>query len=50
LTAAKKRGDGYVIGVHDDPAQTDADAWNTLLAAQAQPTPFMRHEYLAAMH
>jgi predicted N-acyltransferase len=50
LNAAGERGDGYVIGVHDDPAQIDADAWNTLLAAQAQPTPFMRHEYLAAMH
>jgi predicted N-acyltransferase len=50
LTAAGERGDGYVIGVHDDPAQIDADAWNTLLAAQAQPTPFMRHEYLAALH
>jgi predicted N-acyltransferase len=50
LTAAKKRGDGYVIGVHDDPAQIDADAWNALLAAQAQPTPFMRHEYLVALH
>ncbi|MDT7835262.1 GNAT family N-acetyltransferase [Aquabacterium sp. OR-4] len=25
-------------------------AWDTLLAAQAQPTPFMRHAYLAALH
>jgi predicted N-acyltransferase len=49
-TAAVERGDGYVIGVHDNPARIDADAWNTLLAAQAQPTPFMRHEYLAALH
>ncbi len=27
----------------------DAIAWNTLLAAQSHPTPFMRHEYLAAL-
>ena len=42
--------DDYVIGVHDDPAGVDPLAWNTLLAAQAQPTPFMRHEYLQALH
>ena len=40
----------YVIRVHDDVALLDATAWNALLAAQAAPTPFMRHEYLAAMH
>ena len=28
----------------------DAAAWNALLARQAVPTPFMRHEYLAALH
>ncbi|WP_242671213.1 GNAT family N-acetyltransferase [Hylemonella gracilis] len=28
----------------------DAEAWNDLLARQDQPTPFMRHEYLAALH
>ncbi|KQB60805.1 MULTISPECIES: GNAT family N-acetyltransferase [Acidovorax] len=27
----------------------DAAAWNTLLAQQSHPTPFMRHEYLAAL-
>jgi uncharacterized protein len=40
----------YVIRVHGDPAAIDAEAWNTLLATQAAPTPFMRHEYLAALH
>ncbi len=40
----------YRIGVHDDPATIDAGAWNALLAAQAAPTPFMRHEYLQALH
>ena len=27
----------------------DSGAWNTLLAQQSHPTPFMRHEYLAAL-
>jgi len=39
-----------VIRVHDDPAALDATAWNALLDAQPAPTPFMRHEYLAALH
>ncbi|WP_298211199.1 GNAT family N-acetyltransferase [Acidovorax sp.] len=32
------------------PLEVDATAWNTLLAQQNNPTPFMRHEYLAALH
>jgi len=36
--------------VHDNPAALDAAAWNALLEAQAAPTPFLRHEYLAALH
>jgi predicted N-acyltransferase len=40
----------YLIRVHDDPTTIDASAWNALLDAQDAPTPFMRHEYLAAMH
>lgn len=40
----------YVIRVLDDPSQIDAARWNALLAAQAGATPFMRHEYLAALH
>jgi predicted N-acyltransferase len=40
----------YVIRVHVHPGSVDAEAWNTLLDAQAAPTPFLRHEYLAAMH
>ena len=39
-----------VIRVHDDPARIEGDAWNALLAQQPRPTPFMRHEYLAALH
>jgi uncharacterized protein len=40
----------YVIRVCDDPRAIDADAWNRLLALQAEPSVFMRHEYLAALH
>ena len=40
----------YVIGVHSDPGTLDAQAWNALLGLQPNPTPFMRHEYLAALH
>jgi len=38
------------LRVDDDPAALPAQAWNTLLANSAQPTPFMRHEYLQALH
>jgi len=40
----------YVIRVHDDPAEIAAGAWNTLLETQDAPTPFVRHEYLLALH
>ena len=40
----------YVIRVFDDPAQIDPAQWNALLAAQPSATPFMRHEYLLALH
>lgn len=39
----------YVIGVVDDPTTIDALAWDSLLARQAQPTPFLRHAYLTAL-
>ena len=48
-----KRGgeaSAHALLVHDDPRRIDAAAWNALLAQQAAPTPFMRHEYLAALH
>jgi len=32
------------------PLDVDKAAWNALLARQPHPTPFMRHEYLAALH
>ena len=32
------------------PADVPAATWDALLAQQAEPTPFMRHAYLAALH
>ena len=43
-------GEGYRIAVHAEPQSIDPAAWNALLAAQAAPTPFLRHEFLAALH
>ena len=40
----------YVIHEHASPLEVDAAAWNALLARQSHPSPFLRHEYLAAMH
>lgn len=40
----------YVTRVFDAPQQINAAAWNRLLAASPTPTPFMRHEYLLALH
>jgi predicted N-acyltransferase len=48
--AQRRTNPGDVIRVHEDPTELDAGDWNSLLAMQAQPTPFMRHEYLAALH
>jgi uncharacterized protein len=40
----------YVTRIHTSPLQVNAQQWNALLAASDAPTPFMRHEYLAALH
>ena len=40
----------YVIGVCEDPARVDAAAWNALVDAAPGATPFLRHEYLDALH
>ena len=40
----------YVIRVLESPSDIDAIQWNQLLSRQSQPTPFMRHEYLLALH
>ena len=39
----------YVIRIATSPLEIPAEAWNALLAQQAEPSPFMRHEYLAAL-
>jgi hypothetical protein len=40
----------YVTRVCTDPASIPVDGWNALLALEADPSPFMRLEYLAALH
>ncbi len=40
----------YVIRVLDSPQQLSAEVWNSLLALQPDASPFMRYEYLAALH
>lgn len=40
----------YVIRVIDRPSSIGATRWNDLLRVQGDATPFMRHEYLSAMH
>ena len=39
-----------ITRVHTSPLALHAAKWNALLAQQAHATPFMRHEYLAALH
>ncbi|WP_309684865.1 GNAT family N-acetyltransferase [Polaromonas sp.] len=49
----KNNSNDYVIRVLDSPLDVGAADWNALLAAQspgAALNPFMRHEYLAALH
>ncbi len=49
----KKNSNDYVIRVLNSPLEVNAAEWNALLAAQSpgEPAnPFMRHEYLAALH
>lgn len=42
--------DDYVIGVANSPLEVDGAAWDALLQTQSNPSPFMRHAYLAALH
>ncbi len=39
----------YVIRVADSPLAVDAAAWDALLHTQPNPSPFLRHAYLAAL-
>ncbi|MGF6923097.1 putative N-acyltransferase [Paraburkholderia sp. 40] len=40
----------YRTGILASPSEVDAAEWNALLAAQPQPTPFLRHEFLSALN
>ncbi len=46
----KRKSNDYVIRVLDSPDQVNAADWNELLSLQSESTPFMRHEYLTALH
>ena len=49
----KNQSNDYVIRVLNSPLEVTASDWNGLLALQSPDrtlNPFMRHEYLAAMH
>ena len=46
----KHGSNDYVIRVLNSPDEVTAADWNRLLSLQSEPTPFMRHEYLAALH
>ena len=46
----KHQTNDYVTQVVRSPLDVNAADWNGLLSLQAEPTPFMRHEYLAALH
>ncbi len=40
----------YVTRVCASPLDIEPAQWDALLAREADPSPFMRHEYLAALH
>ena len=40
----------YVIEVHDSMSTIEKTQWNALLLSDSVPTPFLRFEYLNAMH
>ena len=46
----KHESNDYVIRILTSPDEVNAADWNHLLNLQPQATPFMRHEYLAALH
>jgi predicted N-acyltransferase len=52
-THVKSDSNDYVIRVLDSPLEVNGANWNALLAMQSAHeglNPFMRHEYLAALH
>ena len=49
MSVVQKSSNDYVTRVLHTPSEADAQAWNALLA-RAGGSPFMRHEYLDALH
>ena len=49
-TRAESAENDYVIRSYFDPGAIDATQWNALLEQQPSATPFMRLEYLRALH
>jgi len=50
MGTVEKSPDDYVTRVAGSPGEISRAAWNELLALQQAPSPFMRHEYLQALH
>ncbi|MCW5648416.1 MAG: N-acetyltransferase [Ramlibacter sp.] len=50
IPRVKNSSNDYVTRVLASPQEVDAAQWNALLAQQGHASPFMRHEYLAALH
>jgi predicted N-acyltransferase len=46
----KEDSNDYVIRVLDSPHAVPAPAWNALLRTAGETSPFVRHEYFAALH
>jgi predicted N-acyltransferase len=49
MVTAVSEASNYHIRVLSDPTEVPASEWDELLSVQAQPTPFMKHAYLAAL-
>ncbi|MEO7243053.1 MAG: GNAT family N-acetyltransferase [Variovorax sp.] len=45
-----RASDEWSLSVVTSPLEIDGGAWNDLLGRQSTPGPFMRHEYLVALH
>jgi predicted N-acyltransferase len=46
----KNESNNYVIRVLNAPGEVNGVDWNELLSLQPEATPFMRHEYMDALH
>ena len=49
MVSAEHSG-SMALRVWNDPTSIDTQAWNALLETSPAATPFMRHEYLSALH